>query len=112
MLKDRYPQIEQLIVEMQFIDPLALGTYSPTLHSFGPPAKAFLGVPCPRTLCLEGGFEIEPIVLRLLRSGGTCASGTIVCCGTIKQLEIGPTQCQLQMNYRVEVRYERVMKEA
>jgi hypothetical protein len=110
-LRERFPGVEQLVIEMSFSDARAIGTYSPITHSFSPSAKAFLVVPCPRTLCLDGGFEIEPIVIRVLQAGKRSAVGTLRCGGRLEQGALGSSACDLRMNYRIELHYELAVRE-
>ena len=48
-LRERFPSVEQLVVEMTFIDPKGMGRYSAQMRGFSPAAKAFFAIPCPRT---------------------------------------------------------------
>jgi len=100
-----HPNVEELLFDLTFVDPVNLGTYSPRRYSFYPSAKAFFGIACPRTLCLQGGFHLEEIVTRLLGSGKKRASGQLDCAGHLEPVDSEPRPCGLHMIYRIEVRY-------
>ena len=104
-LAESYPKVEELLIASSFTDPINLGHYSARQHSIFPAAKAFFGLPCPRTLCLKGGFHLDEIVRRLLKSGETSATGSLVCAGHMEPQDAEPVPCGLRMDYRIDVRY-------
>jgi hypothetical protein len=104
-LRERFPRIEQLIVDMTFTDTRGFGTYSPRMHSFSPSAKAFFAIACPRTLCVDGGFDLDALVVKLLRNSMKSATGTLECAGHMRPGHAGQGPCMLQMSYRFEIRY-------
>ena len=105
-LRERFPHVEQLVLEMAFTDLQEFGTYSPQMRSFSAPAKAFFAIACPRTLCLDGGFDLDVVVCTMLARGGVTAAGTLVCQGQINPTRPDHAPCQLQMHYRFEVLYD------
>ena len=104
-LRERFPKVDQIVLDIAFIDPKRLGTYSPQLHSFSASAKAFFAIACPRTLCLEGGFDLDAIVRTVLAGEARTSAGSLECQGWIDPTHPGKTHCLLQMHYRLEVRY-------
>jgi len=105
-LRERFPTVEQLVVDMTFTDVKQLGRYSAQMRSYSPSAKAFFAIACPRTLCLEGGFDLDAIVLDLLGAGDTMSMGTLECRGWVDPTRPAHARCVLQMHYRVQVRYD------
>jgi hypothetical protein len=104
-LRERFPSVEQIVLELTFTDSQALGTYSPQRHSFLPPANAFFGIPCPRTLCLDGGFELDAVVVDMLKRGADKVEGTVECPGHINVVGADRAPCALRVDYRFEVTY-------
>jgi hypothetical protein len=105
-LRERFPQVEQLVLEMTFTDLQAFGTYSAQMRSFSPPAKAFFAIACPRTLCLDGGFDLDSVIRSMLACGGTTGGGTLECQGWLDPARPENARCLLQMHYRLQVRYD------
>jgi len=105
-VRERFPGLEALVVEMTFIDDKALGIYSPQLRRFSPAAKAFFGIACPRTLCLDGGFHLDAIVADLRERGATETTGRLGCEGAIHAAGLEHAPCRLQLDYRLELVYE------
>jgi hypothetical protein len=105
-LRERFPKVEQLVLDMAFTDLKALGIYSPQMRSFSAPAKAFFAIACPRTLCLDGGFDLDAVVRTMLARGATTSAGTLECQGWINPTRPDHARCLLQLHYRFEVVYD------
>jgi hypothetical protein len=105
-LRERFPQVERLVVDMAFTDVRQTGRYSAQMRSFSPSAKAFFAIACPRTLCLDGGFDLDSIVLDLLGSGQTASTGILECRGWVDPTRPEHARCLLRMHYRIQVVYD------
>jgi hypothetical protein len=104
-LRDRFPKVEQLVIQLSFTDAQRLGIYSPQMHSFAPAAKAFFAIACPRTFCVEGGFDLDAIVARMLAAAQAEISGTMMCGGWQGSRKNDGNRCLLQLNYRLTAIY-------
>lgn len=105
-MQERFPRVEQLVVDMAFTDPSASGTYSARMHGFSAGAKAFFAVACPRTLCLHGGFDLDAAVSAMLASGAATSSGMLECHGWLDPTRPDHAPCRLQMHFRLQAQYE------
>jgi hypothetical protein len=105
-LRERFPAVEQVIVEMTFTDVRKMGVYSAQMRSFSSAAKAFFSIPCPRTLCLDGGFDLDSLIVALLETRRGSAAGTLECAGWVDPARSEHAHCLLQLNYRIEVHYD------
>ena len=105
-LRERFPTVEQLVVDTAFTDLKEIGIYSPQMHSFSASAKAFFAIACPRTLCLDGGFDLDSILLAMLRNDRTTSIGTLECQGWLNPTRPESARCLLQMHYRLRVLYD------
>jgi hypothetical protein len=105
-LRERFPQLERLVVDMAFTDVKEMGRYSAQMRSFSASAKAFFAFACPRTLCLDGGFDLDSIVLDLLGTGDTASIGVLECRGWVDPTRPDHARCLLRMHYRLQVVYE------
>ena len=104
-IRDRFPAVEELVVRVTFTDAQRFGTYSSLMHSFSPSARAFFAIACPRTLCLDGGFDLDATIVKLLRSKRPVATGTMECAGDAQRQPSGGGNCLLHMHYDLHVRY-------
>ena len=105
-MQERFPKIEQLVLDMAFTDLQKIGRYSPQMRSFCASAKAFFAIACPRTLCLDGGFDLDSILLTMLGSGATTSIGTLECRGWVTPARAENARCLLQMQYRLQAHYD------
>jgi hypothetical protein len=105
-LREQFPNVDELVLEIAFTDFKSFGTYSPQLRRFSPAAKAFFGVACPRTLCLDGGFDLDAIVRDLRARGATETAGYLGCQGAIHATGAEHVPCLLRLDYRLELVYE------
>ena len=83
-LKDRFPAVEQLVLELTFVDPRASSRHSPQTHIFGPGARGYFEVACPFSSCTGGGFDLSAVVADLLSHGDRAAVGKLVAERAIK----------------------------
>jgi len=104
-LRDRFPGIQQLVAEMNFMDMSGMGRYSAQMRSFSPAAKAFFAIPCPRTLCLDGGFDLDAVIGRLIAARKTAVAGTLECAGWIGPSRSGHANCRLRLSYEIRAEY-------
>jgi len=106
IMQERFPTVEQLVLNIAFTNLGRIGTYSPQMHSLSPSAKAFFAVACPRTLCLHGGFDLDSTVSAMLSVRATASDGTVECRGWVDPTCPDHARCGLQMYFRVQARYK------
>src|SRR5215471_6024276 len=104
-LHERFPKLELVVIDLAFIDVRGMGRFSPQMRSFSGSAKAFFAIACPRTLCLDGGFDLDPVVLAMLSTEATTSNGTLECRGWMDPTRAENTRCLLRMHYRLDARY-------
>ena len=105
-MRERFPRLGQLIIEMMFSDTQRLGIYSPQLRTLGASAKAFFAFACPRTLCLDGGFDLDPIVQGAFEKDRAGSSGTLQCRGWLHPSRSDDTRCRLELRYALHLLHE------
>jgi hypothetical protein len=104
-LRERFPEVEQVVLEVSFTDSRRMGTYSAQMHSFFPGAKAFFEIACPRTLCVDGGFDLDTLVEAMLSSMRGTTIGTLECHGWLDPMHSSSARCLLRMRYRLQAWY-------
>jgi hypothetical protein len=105
-LREVSPHVEQVTVELSFVDQSRTEDYSPQTHTFHPAATAFFEFPCPAAECTGGGFDLMRPVSLLIARGGQEASGTLDCVGQQSADRHDGHRALLQMHYRVTVSYK------
>jgi len=107
-LKDQFPAVQQLLLELTFVDPNASSQHSPQTHIFGPTAKAYFEVACPFSSCTGGGFDLSAVVADLLSHGARSADGKLVCRGWQDRGRPGEHRCLLELRYQVSASFATV----
>jgi len=99
-LSELYPDIERLTLFVAFeeADAEAEPNYQQIIFT-GDSAAAFR-LDCSREECVTGGFDYEPFIDELIRSGEQRAQGKISCQGSLGSGEAGLC-CALQSEYRI-----------
>lgn len=99
MLRIAFPQLEQLRIELSFVDESSTSPAS-QVHTLYPPARAFFTYRCPHSDC-DGEFEFADIV-RTAVSGGTHeAHGSLACAGARPGEKSSKRACELRLAYAV-----------
>jgi hypothetical protein len=104
-LREELPRIERLVLHMSFVDPRGAGHHSPQMHTFSAGAKAFFSVPCPCSLCLDGGFDLGPAVAHILAVAAEASTGRLVCQGWQGPQRGDQDHCSIEMRYRLSACY-------
>jgi len=105
-LREQFPQVEQVALELTFTDPTGVGKHSPQVHTFGPAARAYFEVPCPCSACLSGGFDLSAVMSDMLARRAGTVSGKSSCQGWQDRGRVGEHRCPLQLSYRATASYE------
>ena len=109
-LRDEYPRVGQLTLQLTFTDARGLASYSTQLRTFAPAANAFFKIPCPSPACMGGGFDLGSVIWQLSNRSGSETSGRFDCLGRDSTDERDPHYCGLQLHYRVNVAYMRPLE--
>jgi hypothetical protein len=105
-MRERFPEVERLVLDMTFIDPTGAGRYSAQMRELAASAKAFFAFACPRTLCLDGGFDLDTHIVNLIRGHRAESNGVLKCGGWVHPSRTDNTRCLLQVHYRLEAVYD------
>jgi hypothetical protein len=88
-LRDTYPEVEELVLEMTFADP-----------------TAYFSVPCPSSLCIGGDFDLGSAIDDMVSGGKRKAQGKLNCQGWRDRDPNSKHGCVLELRYRFSVRYK------
>ena len=105
-LRQEFPRVEQLVVQLTFVDPKGFAKHSPQMHTYSPAAKAFFAVACPSSMCLHGGFELGLAIAQMLTEGVETVAGTATCPGWRGPTRSDADRCLIEMRYRLAVSYK------
>ncbi len=105
-LREKFPRVEQVVLELTFTDPTGVGKHSPQIHTLGPAARAYFEVACPCSACLSGGFDLSVVIADMLSHRRRTVSGKSNCHGWQDRGRVGEHRCQLELSYRATASYE------
>lgn len=99
-LGDLYPDLERLTLFVAFekADAEADPNYQQIILT-GDSAAAFR-LDCSRAECIGGGFDYEPFITELIRSGEQRGQGKITCPGSLDQ-GADSSDCRLLSEFRI-----------
>jgi hypothetical protein len=69
--------------------------------SFLPGDYAFFHMKCMKENCTDGGFDLEPVVSRLVKTRKSSGKGKIMCHGTSDQ------RAHASLSYEVTIQYNK-----
>lgn len=101
---ETYPALDQLVLRMTFSDPMGAG--SQQAHMFAGGAKAFFFIPCPCSICLEGGFDLESAVAKLVAERGDQGAGELTCRGWRSTTRDDAHRCLTKLSYSMSLLYK------
>jgi hypothetical protein len=105
-LREKFPQVEQVVLELSFTDPTGVGKHSPQVHTLGPAARAYFEVACPCSACLSGGFDLTAVIADMLSRRRRTVSGKLACPGWQDRGRVGEHRCLLELSYRASASYD------
>ncbi len=97
----QFPALEELAVEMRFLDPEGKVHPSPGKRIFAPDMQAFFDFQCPMRECSGGGFNMTTIVPRALSGKSPTTTGKMQCKGQRQRVSGGSSPCLLELSYEV-----------
>ena len=107
VLAEKYPDIEELGVEMRYRDPEGKLTPSPQRRVFMGDMRAHFDFLCPLKDCEQGGFELNAPIRRSLSDPRSSGSGQASCQGRRPRGGDKNRVCGLEMEYQAVISTKR-----
>lgn len=98
---EQFPTLDELAVEMRFLDPEGKVHPSPSRRLFAPSMQAFFDFQCPMRECSGGGYNMTTIVPRALTGKNPVTTGKMQCKGQRQRVGTGNSPCLLELTYEV-----------
>lgn len=96
----QFPKVEEISIELRFIDPDKKLHLSPYKRIFANDMQAFFDFQCPIKECTGGGFNPTPEITKSLGKSTAVHKGTMICAGKRDRGDAGKS-CELELQYQV-----------
>lgn len=106
LLKEKYPQVTDIMVEMKFKDPDEGSNPESKQEKYSQESKAFFEIDCPYAECISGGFDLSLAIDKLVTSRLNKLNGTITCQGWQDKERRNKHHCFLELNYTICANYK------
>jgi len=81
LVSDRFPEVSGMVIQMTYfrkgLNPVLMLR---TVNVF-PTAYAYFNMDCMISGCIDGGFDLSPIIKEMVKKHTKLRKGTLVCCG-------------------------------
>jgi hypothetical protein len=103
-LGEKFPSIEEVVVELRFTDPEGKVHPSPHKRIFVSDMQAFFEFPCPLRDCTGGGYSLSETLIDSLSRRRLEASGKLSCDGKRAREKGANPCCGLELHYHATAR--------
>lgn len=87
LVSDRFPQVNGIVIHMTYFrkgsNPVLMRR---TVNVF-PTAYAYFNMDCMISGCIDGGFDLTPVITEMVKKHTKLKKGTLVCSGKNADLE-------------------------
>jgi hypothetical protein len=98
LLSERYPHISSIVITMDYYQKGAGTVSMKRTVNFFPGSSAYFLMECMRNDCINGGFDLEPVISRMVKGSSKSGDGELTCPGNNAS---GHTR----INYKVAIQY-------
>lgn len=101
LISERYPKVSGIVLRMTYYQRTSDPVLMVRTVNFVPTDYACFRLDCMREECANGGFELAPVISRLIKNVKKSAKGKIVCCGKSEDLRPG----HASIAYEITIQY-------
>lgn len=103
LISNRFPKVSAIVLSMNYYQRLSDSVYLMRTVNFSPPDHAYFLMDCLTKDCLNGGFELTPVITDMIKKRKTAVKGKLICSGK----DDTGTKGHLRITYEVRVKYKR-----
>ena len=100
LMSARYPDVSSVIVSMNYYRKNAGPSFMQRTVNFFPSSAAYFLMECMKHDCVDGGFNLEPVITTMMSSRLESENGELVCHGNNSS---GHTR----IDYRIAIHYNK-----
>ncbi len=98
LLSQRYPDVSSVVISMNYYQRDAAPVFMERIVNFFPSSAAYFLMECMRYNCVDGGYNLEPVIASMTRGRLESGDGELACPGD------NPS-CHARINYTIAIRY-------
>jgi len=103
LISERFPDVSDIIVQMTYYQNAANPVLmSRTIH-FWPSRHAYFNMDCMRKECLDGGFDLTPVIIQMIKHRKKLAEGKLRCAGSVTP----PAADHANISYKISITYKK-----
>ncbi len=106
LISDRFPAVSGIIFHMTYYQKMTSPVLMVRTVNFFPSDYACFHMECMREGCANGGFDLTPVVQRMIKNHRKSEKGKIVCKGSGDKLASG----HASIVYEVSIQYNKDVK--
>jgi hypothetical protein len=98
LLSERYPDVSSVVISMNYYQRNAGTVLMQRTVNFFPGSAAYFLMECMRRDCIDGGYNLEPVVTTMTKDRLEAGNGELVCSG-----DNPPSHARI--NYTIAINY-------
>lgn len=106
LVSERYPEVSSIVFHMTYYQRTSDPVLMKRTINFVPTDYACFHMNCMREECANGGFELTPVVVGLIKNLKKTVKGKIVCNGKSESLPLG----HASIAYEINIQYNKQVK--
>ncbi len=106
LVSERLPGVSRIVLNMTYYQRTADPVLMKRTVNFFPTDYACFRMECMREECMNGGFDLTPVVAGLVKNHKKSVKGKIVCNGKSENLRLG----HASIAYEVSIQYDKQAK--
>ncbi len=103
LVSDRFPEVNGIVIQMTYFrkgsNPVLMQR---TVNVF-PSGYAYFNMGCMISGCIDGGFDLTPVIIEMIRKHTKLKKGTLACCG--KNADLAPDHANIA--YEVTIKFNK-----
>ena len=103
LLSESYPKVSTIFIHMTYIQKQSEKIFLDRTINFSPESYAYFSMECFTKECVDGGFELTPVIKRMVRERKKTGKGELVCKGK----NTPPSKGHISMTYEIKIKYKR-----
>ncbi len=98
LMSARYPDVASVIIFMNYYQRSTGPAIMQRTVNFFPGSAAYFHMECMKQDCIDGGFDLEPIITTIAKGRLGSGNGELVCPGN-------DSSCHARIDYKITIQY-------